>query len=73
MEIALRYSLLLGINCPWEISRVEEARKLLDMHGHQVEAIKNRAAERGLKRRKPMRFGSPLHQLARRSAGWPRA
>jgi len=37
---------------PWEISRVEEARKLLDMHWHHVGAIKNRAAERGLKRRK---------------------
>ena len=31
---------------------VEEARKSLDMNWHQVEAIKTRAVERGLKRRK---------------------
>jgi len=31
---------------------VEEARKLLGMNWHQVEAIKTRVVERGLKRRK---------------------
>jgi hypothetical protein len=48
MEIAPRYSLLLGINFPGEISSVEEARKLLGMNWHQVGSLKNRVMVRSL-------------------------